>query len=177
VVRPKYGVVRPKYGVVPTKYGVVSPKRDERERKGTRRLGIQPMHAHQAAISGDQWRSEAISGNQWQSSSNQWPSLAIPMQSEAISGPRRTGARLTASSPSYRCRPRPPASAPYRAHVGQGIRSRYNLGTVIRGNQAPYSSSPQGQSVAISGNQWQSVAISGNQWHSRTVRDNQGQSV
>ena len=70
-----------------------------------------PRHpAYARASSGDQWQSVAIRCNQWQSSSDQWPSLAIPMQSVAISGPRRTCARLTASSPSYQCRPRPPAS-------------------------------------------------------------------
>jgi hypothetical protein len=70
-----------------------------------------PRHpAYARASSGDQWQSVAIICNQWQSSSDQWPSLAIPMQSVAISGPRRTCARLTASSPSYQCRPRPPAS-------------------------------------------------------------------
>ncbi len=49
-----------RFGIVRTKNGVVRPKRDERERKGTRRLGIQPMHAHRAAISGNQWQSMAI---------------------------------------------------------------------------------------------------------------------
>jgi len=75
---------RPKFGIVRTKNGVVHPKRDERERKGTRRLGIQPMHAHRAAISGNQWQSDAINGNRAvisgphsQSRCNQWPSVAL----------------------------------------------------------------------------------------------------
>ena len=77
---------RPKkvFGIVRTKNGVVHPKRDERERKGTRRLGIQSMHAHRAAISGNQWQSDAINGNRAaisgphsQSRCNQWPSVAL----------------------------------------------------------------------------------------------------
>ena len=125
--------------------------------------GNQWPSTHLCSANGIGWQLVAISGTQW--------------HSVAISGPPRTCARLTASSPSYQCRPRPPASAPYRAHVGQGIRSRYNLGTVIRGNQAPYSSSPHGQSVAISGNQWQSVAVKDNQGQSGAISVNQRQSV
>ena len=82
----------------------------QRGRARTQRYTAPRHPAYARASSGDQWQSVAIRCNQWQSSSDQWPSLAIPMQSVAISGPRRTCARLTASSPSYQCRPRPPAS-------------------------------------------------------------------
>ena len=147
---------------------MVRPKRDERERKGTRRLGIQPMHAHRAAISGNQMQSMAIEQR----------SVALTRNPDAISGHQWPSTHLCSANgiePQLSMPPTPACEhAPYRAHVGQGVtisaQSRYNLGTAIRGNQAPYSSTPQGQSVVISDNQ---RPIRDNQMQSGVIRGNQ----
>ena len=175
-----------KFGVVRTKYGVVRPKRNDCERKGTRHFGIQPMHAHRAAISGphsqsrcNRRQSVGLTRNPDAIGGNQWPSHAIPMQSVA---PLTHRCSTKGIEPQLSM---PPTPACDRAVSSTCRSGGYDLGTVIRGNQAPYSS------TVLRGNQWQSSAvlkhcaqgqsgaikrrtqalcsgaISGNQWQSR----------
>ena len=126
-------------------------------------------------------RSVAISGNQMQSMAIEQRSVALTRNPDAISGHQWPPMHLCSANgiePQLSMPPTPACEhAPYRARVGQGVtisvQSRYNLGTAIRGNQAPYSSSPQGQSEAIRGNQRQSNAIRGHQWQSVAISDNQ----
>ena len=143
-----------KFGVVRTKYGVVRPKRNERECKGTRHFGIQPMHAHRAAISGphsqsrrNRRQSVALTRNPDAIGGNQWPSLAIPMQSVA---PLTHRCSTKGIEPQLSM---PPTPACDRAVSSTCRSGGYDLGTVIRGNQAPYSS------TVLRGNQWQSGAV------------------
>ena len=78
---------------------------------------------------------------------NQWPSLAIPMQSVA---PLTHRCSTKGIEPQLSM---PPTPACDRAVSSTCRSGGYDLGTVIRGNQAPYSS------TVLRGNQWQSSAV------------------